>query len=74
MIKVGIVSVIDTIDPCSDIEDYFLKGNTIHIVAWCGDEKVTHKIDGDEIAEMYGRKFVKWCTDAKGAPDYIILK
>jgi hypothetical protein len=74
MIKVGIVSIIDTIDPCSDIEDYFLKGDTLHIVAWCGDGKVTHKINCDEIAEMYGRTFVKWLTETNGAPDAIIMK
>lgn len=74
MIKVGIVSILDIIDPCSDIEDYFLKGNNLHIVAWCGDGKVTHKISGYEIAEKYGKKFVRWLVDTNGAPDAIIMQ
>lgn len=74
MIKVGIVSIIDTIDPYSDVEDYFLNGNELTIVAWYGDEKLAHKIDGDGIAEMYGKKFVRWCTDCNGAPDAIIIQ
>lgn len=74
MIKVGIVSIIDTIDHYSDIEDYYLDGNELTIIAWYGDEKIAHRISGDGVAEMYGRKFIKWCTDAKGAPEAIIMQ
>lgn len=74
MINVGIVSIIDTIDPYSDIDDYFLKGDELTIIAWNGDVKLAHRIDGDGVAEMYGRKFDKWCTDCNGVPEAIILR